>query len=60
MYHEKFQEIYETFKVEIHIDCSYKPTSVQLSAVHIHAHTHMSVAIELTKTMSPEWHTRSA
>jgi len=31
MYHEKFDEIYETFKVEIY---SCKPTLVQLRAVH--------------------------
>jgi len=35
-----------------HVDCSYKPTSVQLSAVHTTlARTRLSVAMELSKTM---------
>jgi len=34
-----------------HVDCSYKPTSVQLSAVHTTlACTRLSVAMELSKT----------
>jgi len=36
-----------------HVDCSYKPTSVQLSAVHTTlACTRLSVAMELSKTMT--------
>jgi len=35
-----------------HVDCSYKPTSVHLSAVHTTlACTRLSVAMELSKTM---------
>ena len=36
-----------------HVDCSYKPTSVHLSAVHTTlACTRLSVAMELSKTMT--------